>query len=74
MNLLIATSVAEEGLDIQSCKLVVRFDAFASITEYIQSRGRARDPNSTYVVMVPKGMKQSFSRLRKITAYLLYFR
>ncbi|KAK9768192.1 Dicer-like protein 1 [Basidiobolus ranarum] len=55
LNLLIATSVAEEGLDIQPCNLVIRFDFFHSLTGYIQSRGRARQKNSKYVIMVEKG-------------------
>lgn len=51
LNLLIATSVAEEGLDIQPCNLVIRFSAVQSSTQYIQSRGRARHAQAEYVVM-----------------------
>ncbi|KAG9098281.1 Dicer-like protein 1 [Ceratobasidium sp. UAMH 11750] len=50
-NLVIATSVAEEGLDFQACSLVVRLDAPQTMIGYLQSRGRARRPKSNYVVL-----------------------
>ncbi|KAF9207251.1 Dicer-like protein 1 [Haplosporangium sp. Z 27] len=50
-NLLISTSVAEEGIDIQPCNLVVRFDPATSSTGYIQSKGRARKRDSRYIIM-----------------------
>ncbi|KAI8617471.1 hypothetical protein BC830DRAFT_99023 [Chytriomyces sp. MP71] len=52
LNLLIATRVAEEGIDIQPCNLVVRFDVVQTVISNIQSRGRARHKNSRYIVMV----------------------
>ncbi|KAG0034113.1 Dicer-like protein 1 [Podila clonocystis] len=50
-NLLVSTCVAEEGLDIQPCNIVIRFDPAATTTSYIQSRGRARKTNSRYFMM-----------------------
>ncbi|KAG0025287.1 Dicer-like protein 1 [Podila clonocystis] len=50
-NLLVSTCVAEEGLDIQPCNIVIRFDPVATTTSYIQSRGRARKTNSRYFMM-----------------------
>uniref|UniRef100_M1ABS3 Dicer n=1 Tax=Solanum tuberosum TaxID=4113 RepID=M1ABS3_SOLTU len=41
-NIIVATSILEEGLDVQSCNLVIRFDPSATVCNYIQSRGRAR--------------------------------
>ncbi|KAH8808722.1 hypothetical protein F5884DRAFT_793130 [Xylogone sp. PMI_703] len=55
VNCLFATSVAEEGLDIPDCNLVIRFDLYDTLIEYIQSRGRARHTNSRYVHMCEKG-------------------
>ncbi|KZV99118.1 hypothetical protein EXIGLDRAFT_640865 [Exidia glandulosa HHB12029] len=52
-NVLVATSVGEEGLDFQACHLVVRFDGLQTLKAYVQSRGRARRQNSTYVVLLP---------------------
>ncbi|GAN10589.1 dicer-like protein 1 [Mucor ambiguus] len=52
LNLLIATSVAEEGLDIQACNYVIRFDLFKTVIAYIQSRGRARRKDSKYILML----------------------
>ncbi|KAI9494240.1 hypothetical protein BDB00DRAFT_928356 [Zychaea mexicana] len=52
LNLLIATNVAEEGLDIQPCNVVIRFDFFNTLIAYIQSRGRARKPESKYIILV----------------------
>ncbi|KIM49536.1 hypothetical protein M413DRAFT_438720 [Hebeloma cylindrosporum] len=55
LNILIATSVAEEGLDFPECDLVVRFDPVQHMVGYLQSRGRARKQASTFIVMIPKG-------------------
>ena len=49
LNCLFATSVAEEGLDIPECNIVVRFDPCRTMIQFIQSRGRARQRNSRFV-------------------------
>src|SRR5207253_3240152 len=51
-NVLVATSVVEEGLDVQSCDLVIRLDGTTTSKSLIQSRGRARNLNSRYVLIV----------------------
>jgi len=53
---LVATSVAEEGLDIRQCNVVIRFDLAKTVLAYIQSRGRARKPGSDYILMVERYM------------------
>ncbi|XP_077586658.1 endoribonuclease Dicer isoform X3 [Stigmatopora nigra] len=50
-NLLIATSIVEEGVDIPKCNLVVRFDLPTEYRSYVQSKGRARAPVSNYVML-----------------------
>ncbi|CAE5956322.1 unnamed protein product [Arabidopsis arenosa] len=55
VTLLVATSVAEEGLDIRQCNVVMRFDLAKTVLAYIQSRGRARKPGSDYILMVERG-------------------
>ncbi|CAL5870932.1 uncharacterized protein PFLUO_LOCUS5174 [Penicillium psychrofluorescens] len=54
LNCLFATSVAEEGLDIPDCNLVVRFDLYNTLIQYVQSRGRARHADSTYAIMMER--------------------
>lgn len=55
VTLLVATSVAEEGLDIRQCNVVMRFDLAKTVLAYIQSRGRARKPGSDYILMAERG-------------------
>ncbi|KAJ2742634.1 Dicer-like protein 1 [Coemansia sp. BCRC 34301] len=54
LNLIFATQVAEEGVDVQPCNVVVRFDMPNTATSLIQSRGRARMCDSQFIVMVPE--------------------
>lgn len=51
-NCLFATSVAEEGLDIPDCNIVIRYDLYNTMIQYIQSRGRARHVDSEYIRMI----------------------
>ena len=55
INCLFATSVAEEGLDVPDCNLVVRFDPCKTMIQYIQSRGRARHKHSKFIHMIEDG-------------------
>ncbi|KAG2025570.1 hypothetical protein GB937_002826 [Aspergillus fischeri] len=66
INCLFATSVAEEGLDIPDCNLVVRFDLYRTLIQYVQSRGRARHCTSTYAIMVEKDNAEHEGRLKEI--------
>ncbi|BGP05277.1 Dicer-like protein 1 [Rhodotorula toruloides] len=58
-NLVVATRVAEEGLDIQKVNVVVRFDALTTITGYVQSRGRARASDARYIVIAEEGSPEA---------------
>ncbi|KAH7914066.1 hypothetical protein BJ138DRAFT_1144564 [Hygrophoropsis aurantiaca] len=64
LNLLIATSVAEEGLDFPACDIVIRFDPLHHMVGYVQSRGRARTKTSTFVVMVQAGYNAHLDRYK----------
>ncbi|KAF3609888.1 hypothetical protein DY000_02051583 [Brassica cretica] len=65
VNIIVSTSILEEGLDVQSCNLVVGFDPASTICSFIQSQGRARMPNSDYLMMVESRDMQTQSRLKK---------
>ncbi len=51
-NLIIGTSVLEEGIDITACNTVICFDEPANLKSFIQRRGRARQAQSQYIIMV----------------------
>ena len=57
-NIIVSTSVAEEGLDIQACCSVIRWDPPPNMASWAQSRGRARKKRSTFTVMFEEGSKQ----------------
>ncbi|KAM7206299.1 hypothetical protein V8F33_000585 [Rhypophila sp. PSN 637] len=51
-NLLVATSVLEEGIDVPECNLVICFDEITSPKAFIQRRGRARMAKSQLYLIV----------------------
>lgn len=51
INLIIATSVLEEGIDLQECNLVICYDTPKTFRSYVQTKGRARMKKSQYVIM-----------------------
>ena len=51
ITVLVATSVAEEGYDVPAANCVIRFDAVQNPVSMVQSRGRARQEGSSFVIM-----------------------
>jgi ERCC4-related helicase len=54
LNVILATSVLEEGIDISSCHFVIDFERPKNLKSFVQRRGRARKEESKYVILVPE--------------------
>ncbi|KAK2616336.1 Dicer-like protein 1 [Conoideocrella luteorostrata] len=74
INCLFATQVAEEGIDIPDCDLIVRFDLYDSTIQYIQSKGRARQAESTYINMLERDNVKHIRRLTEASREALALR
>lgn len=74
LNMIVASSVLEEGVDLQMCNLVVCVDTPQSFRSYVQSKGRARMSTSNYVIMTPIGeyskLSSNLLEYQKIDAVL----
>ena len=51
INLLIATTVAEEGLNVPDADFVIRYDAVQNPVSFVQGRGRARMEKSEQLIL-----------------------
>lgn len=54
VSFLFTTDVAEEGIHVPNCSCVVRFDLPKTVRSYVQSRGRARQSDSRFVLMIQR--------------------
>ncbi|KAL4888389.1 ATP-dependent helicase dcl2 [Aspergillus ambiguus] len=50
-NLIVATDVLEEGIDISACSMVICYDKPSNLKSFVQRRGRARHKESTFAIM-----------------------
>ena len=53
-NLIISTSILEEGIDVTALNFVCCFEPPPNLKSFIQRRGRARQVKSKYIVMFPE--------------------
>ncbi|XP_062536694.1 endoribonuclease Dcr-1 isoform X2 [Armigeres subalbatus] len=61
-NLLIGTSVLEEGIDLPKCNLVIRWNEPVSYRSYVQCKGRARAAAAYHILFVtPQGDEQNLA-------------
>jgi ERCC4-related helicase len=57
LNVCVATSVLEEGVDVPAMNLVICFDERPNFRSFIQSRGRARQRESQFVMFSDTALK-----------------
>ena len=68
INLLVATDVAQEGLDMPKCSFVVRYNFVSNEIGSVQSKGRARAQNSECYLIVNResiNEKKEYENLEK---------
>lgn len=54
-NLIVCTTVLEEGIDVPTCHLVICFDRPKNLKSFVQRRGRARKEQSKYIIFLDDG-------------------
>jgi ERCC4-related helicase len=70
-NLLIATSVAEEGLDVPECNLVIRFQHVSNEIAQVQTEGRARAENSQGITILSSDSSKKYRELKNMELNVL---
>lgn len=65
INLIIATNVLEEGIDLQACNLVICYDRPKNFRSYVQTKGRARMKKSHYVIMVEESEEMKVKKAKR---------
>ncbi|XP_003377020.1 putative ribosomal protein S7e [Trichinella spiralis] len=63
LNLLAATSILEEGIDVRHCNYVIRFDTPLTFRSFVQSKGRARQKIAYYTILVQDRFLESFQEM-----------
>ncbi|CRG88982.1 Dicer-like protein 2 [Talaromyces islandicus] len=62
INVLVATSVLEEGIDVPACNIVICFEPPKELKSFIQRRGRARDRQSKFILFVDGNDSESVAK------------
>lgn len=67
LKILVVTSVADEGINIMECNLIVKYNTVGSERTLIQRRGRARAKDSRAILLALDGSveMQEFENIKK---------
>ncbi|KAI6203962.1 hypothetical protein M3Y94_00617700 [Aphelenchoides besseyi] len=65
LKVLCATSVADEGLDIRACNLVVKYNNASNEIAHVQRRGRCRHRDSSSILLCDEMLKRREEENRK---------
>ncbi len=71
VNVLIATSVAEEGLDVPECNTVIRYQHVSDEIAKVQTEGRARAENSSGYTIFSTSSGKNYQEMRNEELVLL---
>lgn len=66
INLVVATSVLEEGIDVPVCNLVICFHKPANLKSFVQRRGRARHQESKLILMTADSRADKLSEWQEL--------
>ena len=66
INVLLATSIVEEGVDVQACSFVVVFDSANSVKAYVQMKGRARQKDAGFFLFCEDGDESNSPALENL--------
>jgi ERCC4-related helicase len=67
-NVMIATDIVQEGLDVPECSFVIRYEFVSNEIGTVQSRGRARaEKSSCYLVVGQCKISLNTIKIYKIT-------
>ncbi|XP_077232308.1 endoribonuclease Dicer homolog 2-like [Tasmannia lanceolata] len=70
LNVIVTTSVLEEGIDLPVCSTVIRYDPAMTFRVYVQSRGRAREKISSYITMCERrNATETQTQLQKLNDF-----
>ncbi|KAG8041648.1 hypothetical protein G9C98_002941 [Cotesia typhae] len=59
-NLLIATAILEEGIEIPKCNFVMRYDIPKSYRSYVQAKSRAKAADALHVLLVENSNSKEY--------------
>lgn len=65
LNVIVTTNVLAEGIDLQSCNLVIQYDIAKTYSNYNQTKGRARSPLSEYVSVIAREDTKQLSKINE---------
>jgi ERCC4-related helicase len=65
-NLIVTTDALEEGIDVPACHFVVSYNNLPTLKSFVQRRGRARQRESLFGIMVPQNDKVAFDVWQKL--------